>query len=294
MSTTGSERPGAVSVPSTNIRTSHRPNHLRQRQLRYDPNRLTLTNINLDITAGQTVALSDDTGAGKSTLVSLIPRFFDPTTGTVAYDGTDLRNLRLTSLRNRVSLVLQDPFLLPLTIGENIAYGRPDAPTTRIIAAAKAANAHDFITALPDGYETTVGEHGATLYRRRAPTHLHRPSPPKKRPGPTPRQPTSALDTHTETALLEALKRLMAGRTTFIIAHRPSPPSAPPTSSASSTTAASSKPEPTNNSSTTKGPITPSKPQPPNSEPKHHEHGPRPTGPPRRLVQLRRDGCDGR
>ena len=214
------DRPGAVSVPRRTSGQATGRITFDSVSFGYDPDRLTLTNINLDITAGQTVALVGRTGAGKSTLVSLIPRFFDPTTGTVAYDGTDLRNLRLTSLRNRVSLVLQDPFLLPLTIGENIAYGRPDAPTTRIIAAAKAANAHDFITALPDGYETTVGEHGATLSGGERQRISIARALLKNAPVLILDEPTSALDTHTETALLEALKRLMAGRTTFIIAHR--------------------------------------------------------------------------
>jgi ATP-binding cassette subfamily B protein/subfamily B ATP-binding cassette protein MsbA len=139
--------------------------HVRLEQVSfgYEPNRPVLHEVSLEAQPGQTVAIVGPTGAGKSTLVGLVPRFFDPWQGRVLIDGQDVRTVQLKSLREQVSLVLQEPFLFPLSIAENIAYGRPEASRAEIEAAARAANAHAFIERLPEGYDTVVGERGATL-----------------------------------------------------------------------------------------------------------------------------------
>jgi ATP-binding cassette subfamily B protein/subfamily B ATP-binding cassette protein MsbA len=186
----------------------------------YEPGRAVLHDINLDVAPGETLALVGPTGAGKTTLVSLIPRFFDPWQGRVILDGTDIRDIQVASLRNRVSLVLQDPFLLPLTAGENIAYGRPEASREEIVAAAVAANADGFIRELPEGYDTPLGERGATLSGGQRQRLAIARALLKDAPILILDEPTSALDARTEALLLEALERLMQGRTTFIIAHR--------------------------------------------------------------------------
>jgi ATP-binding cassette subfamily B protein/subfamily B ATP-binding cassette protein MsbA len=186
----------------------------------YDPERLVLENVSLEVHPGETAALVGPTGAGKSTLVSLILRFFDPTSGTVRINGADLRRVRLSSLRNAVAIVLQEPFLLPLSVADNIAYGHPEASREQIEAAARVANADGFIGRLPEGYDTVIGERGATLsggekQRIAIARALLRDAPILILD-----EPTSALDSRTEGELLEALDRLMEGRTTFIIAHR--------------------------------------------------------------------------
>jgi ATP-binding cassette subfamily B protein/subfamily B ATP-binding cassette protein MsbA len=186
----------------------------------YEPGRPVLHDISLEVRPGETMALVGPTGAGKTTLVSLIPRFFDPWQGRVMLDGTDIRDIQVASLRNQVSLVLQDPFLLPLTAGENIAYGRPDARREEIIAAAVAANADDFIRELPEGYDTPLGERGSTLSGGQKQRLAIARALLKDAPILILDEPTSALDAQTEALLLEALERLMQGRTTFIIAHR--------------------------------------------------------------------------
>jgi len=150
----------------------------------------------------------------------LIPRLFDPWEGRVIVDGMDLRDVQLSSLRARVALLLQDPFLLPLTVAENIAYGRPDANRDEVIAAAVAANADDFIRRLPEGYDAVLGEGGATLSGGEKQRLAIARALLKDAPVLILDEPTSALDANTEGLLLEALDRLMAGRTTFIIAHR--------------------------------------------------------------------------
>jgi ATP-binding cassette subfamily B protein/subfamily B ATP-binding cassette protein MsbA len=186
----------------------------------YDADRAVLIDIDLEAHPGQTVALVGRTGAGKSTLMSLVPRFFDPWAGRVTLDGTDVRDLTLASVREQVALVLQEPFLLPVTIAENIAYGRPDATQADIVAAAEAANAAEFIAALPAGFDTVIGERGATLSRGQRQRIAIARALVRDAPVLILDEPTAALDAETEALLLEALDRLMVGRTTFIIAHR--------------------------------------------------------------------------
>jgi ATP-binding cassette subfamily B protein len=169
---------------------------------------------------GEVVAIVGPTGAGKSTLAGLLPRFFDPDQGRVLLDGHDLRDLRLRQVRASVSLVLQESFLFPFSIAENIAYGRPAASREEITAAARAANAHEFIARLPDGYDTVVGERGATLSGGERQRVAIARALLKDAPVLILDEPTSALDAETEATLLQALERLMAGRTTLIIAHR--------------------------------------------------------------------------
>jgi ATP-binding cassette, subfamily B, bacterial len=186
----------------------------------YETNRPVLRDINLTIEPGETVALVGATGAGKSTLVSLVPRFFDPWQGRVLVDGHDVRDVQLKSLRQNIAVVLQEPFLFPLSVAENIAYGRPHATLAEIEAAALDANAHDFIARLPQGYHTVIGERGATLSGGERQRLSIARALLKNAPILILDEPTSALDAESESLLLEALSRLTQGRSTFIIAHR--------------------------------------------------------------------------
>jgi ATP-binding cassette, subfamily B, bacterial len=186
----------------------------------YEAHSPVLHDITLEACPGETVALVGPTGAGKSTLVSLIPRFFDPWQGCVIVNGVDIRDVQLPSLRAQVALVPQEPFLLPLTVAENIAYGRPRAGRQDIISAAVAANADEFIRELPEGYDTVIGERGARLSGGEKQRLAIARALLKDAPILILDEPTSSLDARTEALLLEALERLMVGRTTFIIAHR--------------------------------------------------------------------------
>jgi ATP-binding cassette subfamily B protein len=178
--------------------------------------------VSFAIAAGSCVGIEGPTGAGKSTLVSLLPRFDDPTSGRVLLDGHDLRDLRLRDLRAQFAFVLQEPILFSTTIAENIAYGRPHAGRDAIIAAARAAGAHDFVAALPDGYDTVVGERGAGMSggerQRIALARAFLTDAPILILD----EPTSAVDLATEAAIVAATQRLAQGRTTFVISHRPS------------------------------------------------------------------------
>jgi ATP-binding cassette subfamily B protein len=186
----------------------------------YSPERLILHGIELDIRPGQRVAFVGGTGAGKTTLLSLAPRFYDPTKGRVTLDGRDVRAITRKSLRAQISLVLQDTVLFSTTIRENIAYGRPDATEDEIKEAARRAQAYDFILAMPQGFDSPVGERGGNLsvgQRQRigiARAFL------KDSPILLLDEPTSALDPATERAIMDTLEELMRGRTTLIITHR--------------------------------------------------------------------------
>jgi len=186
----------------------------------YEPGRPVLEAIDLDVRPGETLALVGATGAGKSTLAALVLRFFDPTQGRVLLDGADLRDLGLKSLRDEVSVVLQEPFLLPLSVAENIAYGREHASRDEIVAAAVAANAHEFIRALPYGYDTVLGERGVTLSGGERQRLAIARAILKDARVLILDEPTSALDAHTESGVVQALEQLLAGRTALIIAHR--------------------------------------------------------------------------
>jgi ATP-binding cassette subfamily B protein/subfamily B ATP-binding cassette protein MsbA len=186
----------------------------------YVAGRPVLEGVSLEVQRGETLALVGPTGAGKSTLVSLILRFFDPWSGRVTLDGRDVRDVTLASLRSQVSLVLQEPFLLPLSVAENIAYGRPGASREEITAAAQAANADDFIRRLPQGYDSVLGERGATLSGGEQQRLAIARAVLKDAPVLILDEPTSALDSQSEGLVLEALGRLASERTTFLIAHR--------------------------------------------------------------------------
>lgn len=179
-----------------------------------------LEDITLDVAPNQIIALIGPTGSGKSSLVSLIPRFYDVSRGAIRVDGVDLRQADLSSLRRQIGIVLQTSLLFSATIAENIAYGRPDASLEEIEAAALAAQAHEFITALPDGYQTVVGERGITLsggQRQRVAIARALLLNPRIL---ILDDSTSSVDTETEQLIQQALEELMEGRTTFVIAHR--------------------------------------------------------------------------
>jgi ATP-binding cassette subfamily B protein len=186
----------------------------------YDERTQVLKHINFNVPAGAKVGIAGKTGAGKTTLVSLLPRFYDPSSGSIFIDGTEIRDYKLKDLRNQFSIVLQDALLFSTTIRENIAYAKHGASEKEIVEAAKAANAHEFILELPDGYETMVGERGMLLsggerqrislaraFLRNAPILILD-------------EPTSSVDIKTEKLIMEAMERLMKDRTTFMIAHR--------------------------------------------------------------------------
>jgi ATP-binding cassette subfamily B protein len=186
----------------------------------YEPDRAVLKDVSLEARPGEVVAIVGPTGAGKTTLVNLLIRFFDPSSGRVLIDGHDLRALRIRSLRQQVAMVLQEPFIFPLSAADNIAYGRPDASRAEIEAAAMAANAEGFIRRLPGGFDAVVGERGATLSGGEKQRLSIARALLKDAPILILDEPTSAVDARTEGLLLEALHRLMRGRTTFVIAHR--------------------------------------------------------------------------
>jgi len=179
-----------------------------------------LRDVSFEVAVGRMVALVGPSGAGKTTVASLIPRFYEVTSGAITVDGSDIRRANLASLREQIAVVPQEPVLFGISIRDNIAYGRLEASEAEIVAAAQAANAHGFINDLPDGYDTLVGERGVKLsggQRQRiaiARAVLR-----------DPRilildEATSSLDTESERLVQDALERLMAGRTTLVIAHR--------------------------------------------------------------------------
>jgi ATP-binding cassette subfamily B protein len=186
----------------------------------YDPARPVVRGINITAKPGETIALLGPTGSGKSTIVNLLPRFYDVTAGRILIDGQDVREVTAESLRADIGIVQQDVFLFASTIRENIAYGRSDASHEEVEDAAKAARLHDFIVSQPDGYETWVGERGATLsggQRQRAAIARTLLMDPRILVFD---DSTAAVDMRTEHQIQEALRELMRGRTTFVIAQR--------------------------------------------------------------------------
>ncbi len=180
----------------------------------------TLCEISFQVEPGQTVAIVGPTGAGKTTLISLIPRFYDPQQGRVLLDGCDIKDLTLKSLRDQISLVLQEPVLFSGTIAENIRYGRLGASDNDVQEAARSANAHEFIMRLPDQYETELGERGVKLSGGERQRICVARAFLKDAPILILDEPTSSIDSKTEAVILEALDRLLIGRTGFMIAHR--------------------------------------------------------------------------
>ncbi len=209
------DKPDSVELPDMQGRVE-----FRNVSFSYDGNKKALDGVSFEVSPGEMIGLAGHSGAGKSTLINLICRFYDVDEGAILIDGVDLRDIKVKSLREQIGVVLQDPFLFNGTVAENIAYGTPNATMAEIIAAAKAANAHDFILNFPDGYDTIVGERGARVSggeRQRisiARAILKNP-----------RilildEATSSVDTETESLIQEALERLIRGRTVFAIAHR--------------------------------------------------------------------------
>ena len=186
----------------------------------YDDTRTVLNGVSFELKAGESCAIIGPSGAGKSTLMNLVPRFFDPATGAVRLDGIDLRELQLKGVREQIAVVLQEPILLPTTLAENIAYGKPDATPAEIEAAARAANAHDFIARLPLQYQTIVGDGAARLsVGERQRVNIARAFL-KDAPILLLDEPTSALDAESEAQVVESVFNLMRGRTTLMVAHR--------------------------------------------------------------------------
>jgi subfamily B ATP-binding cassette protein MsbA len=186
----------------------------------YDPAAPVLRNLNLRIEPGQIAAFVGKTGAGKSTLVSLIPRFYDPTAGVVKIDGKDIRRYTQKSLRHQISLVLQETVLFHVPIWSNIAYGKPDASKAEILRAAEVANAHEFIEKMPEGYDTVVGERGVTLSGGQRQRIAIARAVIRNSPILILDEPTTGLDAESEKLVFEALDRLMEGKTALVIAHR--------------------------------------------------------------------------
>jgi len=186
----------------------------------YDPKAPVLKDVNVKIAPGQFVGIVGPTGGGKSTVVSMVPRFYDPSKGRVLIDGADLTELKLADLRGQIGFVLQDTVLFRGTIHDNIAYGRPDATEAEIVNAAKLANADEFIAKMPEGYNTMVGERGLTLSGGQRQRIGIARAIVRNAPILILDEPTAALDTESEKLVIEALQRLMKGRTVLTIAHR--------------------------------------------------------------------------
>jgi ATP-binding cassette, subfamily B, bacterial len=185
----------------------------------YEPGRWVLRDVDISITAGQTVALVGPSGIGKSTIARLLLRLYDPTEGRVMIDGVDIRSFTIASLRSQISVVLQDSLLFASTVWDNISYGVPDAAHEEIVQAAKLANAHDFIQALPKGYETVLGERGATLSHGQRQRIAIARAAIRKAPILILDEPTTGLDERNEREVMDALQRVTVGVTTLLITH---------------------------------------------------------------------------
>jgi ABC-type multidrug transport system fused ATPase/permease subunit len=186
----------------------------------YDPAVLVLRDVNFTIAPGQLIGVVGATGGGKSTVVGMIPRFYDPAAGRILVDGVDLRDLKVQGLRSQIGFVLQDTVLFRGTVRDNIAYGRPDASEDEIVAAAKLANADEFIVRMPKGYDSLVGERGLTLSGGQRQRIGIARAIVRNAPILILDEPTAALDTESEKLVIDALERLMKGRTVITIAHR--------------------------------------------------------------------------
>ena len=186
----------------------------------YDPSRPVLNDVNFTAPGGSTVAVVGQTGAGKTSLISLLLRFYDPQKGSVIIDGQDITSVKLKSLREQVAIVLQDTHLFPMSVHDNIAYGKKNATRDEVVRAATLANAHEFISAMPEGYDTKLDERGANLSGGQRQRLAIARALLKDSPLLVLDEPTSALDAGTEALIMEGLDRLMHGRTTFVIAHR--------------------------------------------------------------------------
>jgi len=191
----------------------------RQVSFRYRPEMPVLRDVSLAVAPGTKVAVVGATGAGKSTLLGLVPRFFDPSSGNVLVDGVDLRQYRLKSLRQQIAMVLQPPLVFPISVRDNIAYGRPEASDAEIEEAARLARIHDLIVSLPQGYATVLGDNASLSEGEKQRLTIARAIL-RDAPILVLDEPTSALDVETEAMVMEGIARLTRGRTTFIIAHR--------------------------------------------------------------------------
>ncbi|MGE3770800.1 MAG: ABC transporter ATP-binding protein, partial [Bdellovibrionales bacterium] len=209
------DRPGAVPLAAVKGDV-----HLNNVTFSYDGSQPALRGVNIEAPAGQTIALVGGSGAGKSTVLNLIPRFYDVTDGNVTIDGCDIRNATIDSVRRNIALVSQDIVLFDDTVRNNIGYGREGATEADIIAAAKAAYAHDFILSLPQGYDTMVGELGAKISGGQRQRLVIARAMLKNAPILLLDEATSALDAESEKAVQDALKHLQQGRTTIVVAHR--------------------------------------------------------------------------
>jgi subfamily B ATP-binding cassette protein MsbA len=185
----------------------------------YTPEKLVLEDLSFMIDPGQVAAFVGQTGGGKTTIVNLVARFYDPISGAVKIDGTDIRSFTIKSLRDQISFVLQDTLLFRAPVWQNIAYGRPEARRAEIVRAAKLANADEFIKDMPDGYDTMVGERGVSLSGGQRQRIAIARAVIRNAPILILDEPTSGLDAQSEQAIMEALERLMKNRTSIVIAH---------------------------------------------------------------------------
>jgi ATP-binding cassette subfamily B protein/subfamily B ATP-binding cassette protein MsbA len=215
-----SEKPAAIEAKARSFSRAEGDIVFQDVSFGYKPGIPVLEHINLRVPARRVVALVGPSGVGKSTLVSLIPRFYDPNEGCITLDGQDIKRLTLESLRQQISIVLQDVFLFHGNVRENILFGRPGASEAEVIEAARVANASGFIEGMPDGYNTIIGERGVKLSGGQKQRLSIARAVLKDAPMLILDEATSSVDTETELLIQQALERLMVGRTTIIIAHR--------------------------------------------------------------------------